>query len=178
MKIRARRAILAIGALAVASCGGEPVSRAPDFEIVLYQGGKGLGRDTLPLSAVLAKADRPVILNFWAAQCPPCRAELRDFQRVWKELGNRLLVIGVDMGAFTNLGTEEEARRLIGETGVTYPVGAARSTSVVHDYKLLGLPATYFLEPGGEIQRVWTGALDHAKLTELAGDLLAAAEKR
>lgn len=171
-----RTLALVVGAVAVDSCGSDAERgprRAPDFDVIPYRDGGVLGDETAPLSAILETQKRPVVLNFWAAQCPPCRTELAAFQEVWEEHRGRLLVLGIDMGAFTNLGTAEEARRLLADVGVTYPTGTPGGQSVVHDYRLLGLPATFFLEPGGEIFRVWTGGLDRAKLTALVGDLLA-----
>ena len=173
-------ATILVGWSAIASCGGDArkAAPAPDFELIAYQGHETLGGERVKLSEILGKLRRPVVLNFWAAQCPPCRVEMKEFQQVHQTHGDRLLVLGVDMGPFTNLGTAEEARQLLQELQVSYPVGIAAGESVVRDYKILGLPATFFLKPGGEIQRTWTGVLDRDKLTELVAELLTASDSR
>ena len=54
----------------------------PDFSFTLYRGESKLGAETLRLSELRG---RPVVLNFWAGLCPPCRAEMPDFQRFYEE---------------------------------------------------------------------------------------------
>ena len=93
---------------------------APDFEFTLYQGEGELGGSELSMSELQGK---PVVLNFWAGLCPPCRAEMPDFQAFQDENRDRLTVLGIDVGQFTNLGTQEDARLLLTDLGVTYPAG-------------------------------------------------------
>ena len=56
----------------------------PDFEIDVYQGAETLGGSALLLSDLFAQG-KPVVLNFWAGLCPPCRAEMPDLQEVYQE---------------------------------------------------------------------------------------------
>ena len=103
-------AACALGALALAGCNGgaeaTPTSvssatgvnlEVPDMEISIYQGADVLGGETLALSEVVALG-QPVVLNFWAALCPPCRAEMPEFQRVYDEREAEVLVLGIDIG--------------------------------------------------------------------------------
>jgi thiol-disulfide isomerase/thioredoxin len=145
--------------------------QAADFELTLYQGAEALGGQQVLFSDVLGQG-RPVVLNLWAGLCPACRLEMPDFEEASREIGDDVLLIGLDVGPFTNLGTNEEGLELIRDLGVTYPVGTTSDPSVIQAYQLLGMPATYFITPDGEIARTWTGLLTKDKLTELVAELL------
>jgi thiol-disulfide isomerase/thioredoxin len=142
-----------------------------DFQIVAYQGQDVLGGEEVQFSDLLGQG-KPVVLNLWAGLCPPCRLEMPDFEAVNKELGDQVVFFGLDVGPFTKLGSREDGQALIRELGVTYPVGTTSDADVVKDYKLIGMPTTYFISPNGEIVQQWTGLLTEEKLVELVEDLI------
>jgi len=156
------------GAAGLASTDGV---RAADMEITLYTGAELVGRSETSLAELLSLG-RPVVLNMWAGLCPPCRLEMPDFQEVSTAYGERILVFGLDVGPFANLGSSEEGQALVEELGITYPTGSTGDPTVVRDYQLLGMPTTYFITSGGEIVRRWTGLLTAEKLGELVDELL------
>jgi thiol-disulfide isomerase/thioredoxin len=190
-----RKRLFGLGGLAVvavavlAACGsgippsGDPTSDSsdaesqapPDFQVLVYQGVEELGGSEIEFSEVLADG-KPVVLNMWAGLCPPCRLEMPDFQEVHNEFGDSVVLLGLDVGPFTSLGTREDAEALIEELGVTYPIGTTDDAGVVRDYGLIGMPTTYFLTPDGEIHRQWTGILTEEKLVELVEELLEASQ--
>ena len=59
-------------------------SFSSDFEFVVYQGEEELGGSDLSFSQIFDQG-KPVVLNFWAGQCPPCRAEMPGFQEVYNQ---------------------------------------------------------------------------------------------
>ncbi|MFQ6029756.1 MAG: TlpA family protein disulfide reductase [Dehalococcoidia bacterium] len=149
---------------------------AADFRIVAYQGEGVLGGKEVWLSSLFSRdpgVKLPVVLNFWAGQCPPCRAEMPDLQQIYEEYQGRILLFGLDVGPFVGLGTREDGRALLEELEVTYPAGTTFDAGVVGDYRVLGMPTTVFLKPNGEFVRTWTGALNKGKLVELVEELLA-----
>lgn len=146
--------------------------QAPDFQISVYQGNDVLGGRELKFSDLLGK--QPVVLNFWAGLCPPCRAEMPDLQAMYNQDQGRLLLFGLDVGPFVGLGSREDGRRLLDELKVTFPAGTTSDAQVVRDYKLVGMPTTYFIKPDGTIHRQWTGLLNKKKLDELVSELVAA----
>lgn len=150
-----------------------PGERAPDFELTLYQGQEELGSETILLSEVLDRGE-PVVLNFWAGLCPPCRLEMPDLQSSYDNRADQLILIGVDIGPFTNLGSREEGRALLQDLGVSYPAGTTFNESILQEYSVLGMPSTYFITPEGEIVESWSGLLNEEKMTELMDELLAA----
>ncbi len=175
-------AAVAVAALALAACGsGSPASedapaaseRATDFDIFLYQGEETLGSSDLTLNGMLALG-KPMVLNFWAALCPPCRAEMPDLERVHQKYGDRALFFGLDVGPFQLLGTREEGQQLLKELRITYPSGSTEYERIIMDYGIQSMPTTFFIKPNGEIQREWAGILNESKLEELVEELIAA----
>jgi thiol-disulfide isomerase/thioredoxin len=144
-----------------------------DFPITIYQGAGYQDGDEVLLSEMLADG-KPVVLNFWAGLCPPCRVEMPDLQAVSDEYQDRVLLFGLDVGPFIGLGSTEDGRALLQELSITYPAGTTSNPDVVREYKVLGMPTTYFITPEGEIYETWTGLLTRDKLIELVEELLAA----
>lgn len=183
-----RAALLLTGALLVTACAptaaeGTPRARdastaqggrpAPDFTLTVYQGQDVLGGEEVQFSELLDEG-KPVVLNFWAGLCPPCRIEMPDLQSVYQERSDELLLVGIDVGPFTNLGSREEGRALLEELGVSYPAGTTFDQGIMEQYEVLGMPSTYFITPDGQIHRSWSGLLTESKLNELVDELVAA----
>ena len=164
---------MAAALLALAACSGgdEPALEVPDMEISAYQGEDALGGGETTLSAVLGQG-KPVVLNFWAALCPPCRAEMPEFERVHEERGGEVTILGVDIGPQQFLGTREEAQALLTELGVTYPTGTTFDETVVRGFEIFGMPTTFFIAADGSVMRKWSGILDEEKLNELIDELV------
>lgn len=163
-------------AVVAASCGGSSSTDAApskdpafDFSFALYQGESELGAETLSLSDLRG---RPVVLNFWAGSCPPCRAEMPDLQRFYEEFNDRVTLIGIDIGQFTGLGNQSEAKNLLSELGVTYPTGFTEDGSVVRQYKVLSMPTTVFIDSKGDVFKTWGGLLNQAVLTDVITEML------
>jgi thiol-disulfide isomerase/thioredoxin len=144
-----------------------------DFQIAVYQGEDVLGGEAVDFSGVVGQG-KPVVLNFWAGLCPPCRLEMPDLQEVHEEFGDQVTLVGVDVGTFTGLGDEQEGRELLQEVGVTYPTGTTDSADVMRAYQVIGMPTTLFISPDGEIVERWTGLLTKDKMVELVEELLEA----
>ncbi|NHZ71760.1 MAG: redoxin domain-containing protein [Aquificales bacterium] len=146
-----------------------------DFPITIYQADGYQDSDEVMFSELLAEG-KPVVLNFWAGLCPPCRVEMPDLQSVSDQYADEILLFGLDVGPFTGLGSNEDARALLQTLSITYPAGTTIDPNVVREYGILGMPTTYFITPDGNIQATWTGLLTREKLTEMVEDLLAASE--
>jgi len=144
-----------------------------DFRISAYQGQQALGGDNFQFSS-LFNTGKPVILNFWAGLCPPCRAEMPDLQALYQRFQERIILFGLDVGPFVQLGSRDDGQKLLRELGVTYPAGTTFDANVVRTYEVLGMPTTYFMTPDGKVFRKWTGLLTQGKMIELAEGLLKA----
>ncbi len=166
-------------ALLAGACGADPAAspdpepRADavyDFSIHFYQGQDVVGGQTLALSDMRGQ---PIVLNFWAGLCPPCRAEMPEFQSFADEYAGRTLVLGVDLGPFFSLGSQDDAVKLLNDLSVTYPAGYTEDANVVRELGVLGLPATFFVNPDGSLHRKWQGVLNGEKLAEITDEMLA-----
>ncbi|MGH2453814.1 MAG: TlpA family protein disulfide reductase [bacterium] len=145
---------------------------APDILITLYQGEEVLGAREVALSSLWER--KPVVLNFWAGLCPPCRAEMPDFDRLFAARGDRFILIGVDIGPFIGLGSNEDGRALLQELKVTFPAGTTSDARTVRNYQILGMPTTVFITPQGRIFRKHAGLLTRDMMETLLDQLLAA----
>ena len=166
-------AIIAVVLAAILIPGLGGPSHAADFKFTLYQGAGELGAKEMSLSRLDSK---PVVLNFWAGLCPPCRAEMPEFQRFYDEYKDRVTLIGIDIGPFMRLGTHRDAENLLRELGITYPAGFTDDPSVTRKYGVAGMPTTVFILPGGEIFEKRIGQLNFSFLTRVTNSMLAAEE--
>ncbi|MDQ3691536.1 MAG: TlpA family protein disulfide reductase [Chloroflexota bacterium] len=119
-----------------------------EFPIVAYQGAELLGAEELDFTGLLDDG-RPVALNLWAGLCPPCRAEMPAFQNVYERHSSEFLLIGVDIGPFIGLGSNDDARALLAELGITYPAAFALDARAVRDYNIVSMPTTVFYTADG-----------------------------
>ncbi len=118
----------------------------------------------------LAQFDgQPLVINFFASWCGPCRAELPDFEAVHQELGDDVTFVGISRDNST-----DGWRSLVDETGVTFDTFFEGSVNGLFEHvDGRGMPTTVFVSPDGEVQQVWSGILDDATLKELIAEHLA-----
>jgi len=128
------------------AAGGTPA--APTFSLERLDGEGELTLESL--------RGQPVVLNFWASWCVPCREEmplLEDGWQRWRERG--VVFVGVDVDDFRG-----DARTFLDETGVTYPNVYDGKGSLVGRYGLTGYPETYFIDADGDVVYRIAGPVD------------------
>ena len=143
---------------------------APDLTVVMFQGQDVVGGEKVTLSGLIG--GRPIVLNFWAGLCPPCRAEMPDLQEFNEDFQDRALLLGVDLGQFTGLGNTDDAKKLLSDLAITYPAGFTSDSDVIRNYQVLGMPTTIFIDREGRIFNRWTGALNKNVLIEKTQEML------
>ena len=132
---------------------------AADFTLPLFSGGN------LTLSSLRGK---PVVINFWASWCPPCREEAPILEEVWRRYRDKgVTFIGVDIQ-----DAEADAQAYIEEFGITYPNGPDIGGRITIDYGVGGIPVTFFVNREGLIVSRWVGAINERILVSRIEDLL------
>jgi thiol-disulfide isomerase/thioredoxin len=121
-----------------------------DFEITIYTGADILGGDRVMFSDLLAQG-RPVMVEFWAGLCPTCRRALPETQAAYLRYGDEVLFVGLDIGSYTGLGNEQDARSLYADLGLSFPSGTFADADVLRAYRVTSLPTTVFFKPNGEV---------------------------
>ncbi len=134
---------------------------APDFELVTVEG------ETVQLSDFKGK---PVIVNFWATWCGPCRAEFPEFQEAAVDNADRLVIIGVNN---TSADQADLVPGFLEEFGITFPIVLdTENGDTAKAYRIIGLPTTVFIDSNGVVNEVFTGPLNKAyiesKIVELS----------
>jgi cytochrome c biogenesis protein CcmG/thiol:disulfide interchange protein DsbE len=102
---------------------------------------------------------RPVLVNFWASWCGPCREEGPHLAAAHAEYGERVQFLGVDI-----LDSRESARAFMREMGWTYPSVFDATGAIRDGLGLIGQPVTLFYDAAGELVDTWTGQIGQAEL--------------
>jgi len=134
-----------------------------DFSFVAYQGEELLGGHEGKFSN-LFQSGKPVVLNYWAGSCPPCRAEMPAFQRVADAQQGKVIVFGLDVGPFVQLGRREDAIELYNALHIRYPLAYATNVQPLRLYSVQGMPTTIFFSGSGRIVDKVSGMLSEGQL--------------
>lgn len=113
-------------------------------------------------ATVVSLADfrgRPVVVNFWASWCVPCRQEMPAFQAVYRQVKGRIDFVGIN-----HQDARDDALAFVRETGVRYPIGFDPDGTTARAYGLFGVPTTVFIDARGRELKRHTGQLSQADL--------------
>lgn len=102
---------------------------------------------------------KPVILNFWASWCGPCKSEMPDFEELYQEYGEDIHFVMVNLtdGAQETL---ETATTFIEDSGYSFPVYYDTDSNAAMTYYVYAVPVTYFISAEGLLIAQGSGALD------------------
>ena len=119
--------------------------------------------------SVAALRGRPVLLNFWATWCVPCRAEMPELQYESRKFGDSVRIIGVDEGE-----PVDAINQFVTEIGVTYPIWRDPSNQVDSILKAPGLPYSIYLDRHGKVRTVRLGIMARSYIDDQLSEALAA----
>ena len=127
---------------------------APDFTMTNASG------EEIKLSDFF---DKPVVLNFWASWCGPCKSEMPHFEDAYQKYGEDINFVIVNLTDGTR-ETVENASDFIEEQGYTFPLYFDTNTEGAMTYGTYSIPVTYFIGADGVPVAQANGALDAATL--------------
>lgn len=107
--------------------------------------------------------DKPVVLNFWASWCPPCRGEMPDFEEMYKQHGDRINFVFVNL-VDGSRETEETAKAFIEEQGFTFPIYFDIYGEGSEDYEIYYIPDTFFIDRHGDVVSYAVGGIDKEQM--------------
>jgi len=138
----------------------QPVTGSPAPEIQL----RTLDGETVSLSSYQG---RPVLVNFWATWCGPCRVEMPEFQEAHREFGDDLVILGVNATSQDNGDIEG----FVNGMGITFPILLDERGEALDAYQIFAMPTSVFIDRNGIIKEIYTGPINKAyiksKLSEL-----------
>ena len=125
-------------------------SVAPDFSLAQ------LGGKPLKLSDLKGK---PVVVNFWATWCPPCKEEMPLLQRYSSQFGEQMILLGVDYAE-----QEPVVQDFVDQMGITFPILLDSDGAVSNLYYVRNYPTTFFIDAEGVVRAQHLGLLTEDSL--------------
>jgi cytochrome c biogenesis protein CcmG, thiol:disulfide interchange protein DsbE len=129
---------------------GKPV---PRFDLPTLSGDERV--------AVSDHVGKPMVINFWATWCVPCRSEAPLLERSAKQYDDRVVFIGVDVRDFIG-----DAKDFVAEHDLTYLIAYDGPAKLWEPWGITGLPETFFVNRDGTIVAHKVGEIDQAELDE------------
>lgn len=114
---------------------------APDFKVYDKEGNE------VTLSSLKGK---PVVLNFWASWCGPCKIEMKDFQKAYSNYKDDIHFAMVNL-TDGHRETVKTASKYIEDAGFTFPVYFDTDIDAANTYRVYSVPSTYFINSDGEL---------------------------
>lgn len=127
---------------------------APDFTVVDYNGKQTKLSD---------KKGKPVVVNFWASWCGPCKSEFPAFEDAYNKYGNdvEFMMINLTDGYQETISS---AKSFIDEQNYTFPVYYDTTMSASNAYGVFSIPKTLFIDKNGNIVQNRTGTISQDTL--------------
>ena len=110
-----------------------------------------------------SKFGTPIVLNFWASWCGPCRTELPDFNKLYTEYGDKVEFVMVNEDS---PGTESDVLSFLAENGYILPVYFDTDYEGQQAYNVTGIPVSYFIDAEGRIVTSHIGMISEDALRD------------
>lgn len=116
----------------------------------------------------LNKTKKPVLINFWATWCPPCRMEMPGLQNLYEEFGDKVDFVMINLGE-----TKDTIQDFLVENEVyTFPIGYDETDSYGMKFSIVGIPTTYIIGKDKIIKNYIVGARDEDQFREYLEEVI------
>lgn len=112
-------------------------------------------------TTIAAEKGRPVVVNFWASWCTPCKVEMPDFEKVHQSLGDKVAFVGVN-----SQDKPADAQKAADAAKVTYTLATDPDDKILTAFEAIGLPMTVFVDKDGKVASVHQGQLSEGALRD------------
>lgn len=119
----------------------------------------------------VVKEGKPVVINFWTTWCGYCKQEMPDFNEVYKEYGDRVNFMMVDVNGGGN-DDKDKAIKYLNENNFEFPVYFDTELSAYTAYTVTAFPATVILDENGVTYYKGLGAISKDSLITMVEDIL------
>ena len=138
------------GAESTAEESSEALTAAPDFTVQEADG---------TVHKLSEYKGKPIVLNFWASWCGPCRSEMPEFNEVYKERGTEVQFLMVNL-TDGNRETVKSASDFVAAQGYSLPILYDTAQDAARTYGVFSIPCTYFIDANGMMTAQARGAID------------------
>lgn len=115
---------------------------------------------------------KPVIVNFFASWCGPCKMEMPYFDEFYHQYGDQVTFMMVNLCAFGN-DTKENGKKMVEAGGWTFPVYFDSDGDAAMKYAIRSMPTTVFVSPDGELMGRHTGVIPRESLEKTIQAMIA-----
>ena len=122
--------------------------QAPDFQLPNLEG------QSISLSDFRGS---PILLNFWAVRCPPCRFEMPFIQGIFEEQSDTgVVIVAINIGE-----APSTVKDFIQSDNYSFPVLLDTNQEIALEYNIRAIPTTFLIDKDGIIQEIKVGAFSN-----------------
>lgn len=158
-------AVLGWGLINQTTARPEPGKEAPLFEMQFFNGYEW---DTRTVSSLEEMRGQVVVLNFWASWCVECRIEADLLEQSWQAYKDK----GVVFLGIAYVDVEPNSIAYLQEFGISYPNAPDLRSLTSRQYRVTGVPETFFIDKEGTVQHIVIGPVSPEQLNAYILELL------
>lgn len=159
--------VLGWGLLNATATQPEAGDPAPNFEMQFFNGYEWQDQ---PIASLEDMRGNVVVLNFWASWCVECRLEAELLENAWRQYRDQ----GVVFLGIAYVDADAKSLAYMQEFDITYPNAPDRGTAISKDYRITGVPETFFIDKNGQVASTVIGAVNsntlHGEIARLLSE--------